>query len=362
MSTTTYTPDQQRDAHIAMAEKFNSDEVQSSLNIDLENFTKTVKTISNSFDVVERKLTEVDSLGLDPSKFTPTWTGYKNRYRKLLWGSRDLATLIATQSEQFATVMLPIASGEADPSVSMSDRADGIKDFIQTNEVQGKKSEEMKNQFQALADEINVFKGTFSSFAEKQLKDANEKIKTLESELAGLRSEMESINTKILGLSIGLGLIIFATVALCIVFPAATAQIATAGVAAATGAAGALGLEYDKRSKVASQITTKTQELKNATNTVKQIEKARADLKSLADNEVSTITAGLLMLSDIWRNVNSDCKQVEEYLRSAQKSADMTKDPKAPAALSAYVKKGVSIYTGLAKALRLYASGIDNSQ
>lgn len=77
MSDTTYTPTQLRDAHSAMAETLESPDVQSSLHIDIDHFTKTVKSITSSFDVVNRKLGEIDQLGLDTKKFQPTWSTYK---------------------------------------------------------------------------------------------------------------------------------------------------------------------------------------------------------------------------------------------------------------------------------------------
>lgn len=56
---------------------------------------------------------------------------------------------------------------------------------------QGKESEDMKDKFTALANEIDQFKGTFSSFAEKNLKEANEQIKQLQAEVAGLKSHLD---------------------------------------------------------------------------------------------------------------------------------------------------------------------------
>lgn len=107
------------------------------------------------------------------------------------------------------------------------------------------------------------------------------------------------------------------------------------------------------------QLNAKQEEAKRWSSRRGEIEYARQELKAIAEYEISNIRNGLLMLSEFWKSLYDDARQVATFLKQTKRQfRDYEDDPEAPIVIVSYLKNGNSIYVGISQALRGYAMGV----
>ncbi|KAG8768232.1 hypothetical protein FRB91_002852 [Serendipita sp. 411] len=357
-----YTREEKIEIQVAATIEVHKPEVRAQLEVDLEAFTRSVKEIEDGFRVVENKLGEIDAKGFD-NPFQPQWIKYRGTYNELLAESQMTANEIATEAEKFGKFILPYVTGKKNPEHNPQSRIDEIDLYLDESKDFQQKAESLRQRFADLAKAINEFKGTFSTFAEKQRKQTSQELNKLNTEIAAAKKRIEELNFQLPLLIGGLGILALGSIALCLIFPMFAGAIAKGALVVA----GAIGKKlYDniqERKETSANLALKESEAKEKAKVLGEIDKARQDLRALAESEISKVAGGISMLSEFWRTVNQDAKEVASYLKQTKKEiTDYQDDPSAPIVLVSYLKSGADIYSGLSQGLRAYSMGITKAK
>ncbi|KAJ7206549.1 hypothetical protein GGX14DRAFT_637563 [Mycena pura] len=308
------------------------------------------------------------------SDFLPTFEAIQVEFRAVVSDSRSLAVRIAFHAEIFDVIIVKFC---ADESLTVQERVDQIKKFIEDGEGYRGDAEKMHRRFQDLKDKFEVIPDRVSEstslsidklafidrldsslatgFREwaKPLEGAKtDRIETLEDEIEKLHKEIAHLKVAIAEMAAALAATLALTAFLVLAFPLGAPFFIAAGAVVAGIQTNSLTGLVKAKNGYKKDLYNKEKEVTRIEEELKTIRGMRSELEKEGANSLNTFIASIMVLQQTWLHVQADAEAIKKWL---EHGADMAEYP-------TYMKENldhsVKIYKQVARYLRDYAGGI----
>ncbi|RXW15453.1 hypothetical protein EST38_g10409 [Candolleomyces aberdarensis] len=313
------TADEKKEFAKAAIEALNDPQNLAQFEKDIENIGNSAVQIDQAFDRVSRGFKGmVDNHGSDfpeVAGYKREWDGYKVRWVKYLWQSRDVASEMTAVLRRYDEVFLSMI----DDIQTESDLRDCVKEFIAFSKEEHTTSKTMANNFRTLESDVRGFGERFSAY------------------LAAKKVELEqqAASLKIVGalLALGAGL------------AAGLWSLVVTGISLAYFIAERIRAELELRKK------------KGELEEVNRKQRELAELKSRYDGlkpDIALIAEKLVVFGNIWDSVST---QIKEFGAILETGLDSLNNEEFRLQVTLARKTCVPLRNGLAK----YAVNLENS-
>ncbi|KAJ2924807.1 hypothetical protein H1R20_g12281, partial [Candolleomyces eurysporus] len=329
------TADEKKEFAKAAIEALNDPQNLAQFEKDIENIGNSAVQIDQAFDRVSRGFKAmVENHGSDfpeVAGYRKEWDGYKVRWVRYLWQSRDVASEMTAVLRRYDEVFLSMI----DDIKTESDLRDCVKEFVAFSEEEHTTSKTMANNFRTLESDVRGFGERFSTYLAAKKVELEQQATALKVEIDEIQKAIEGWNLKIIGalLSLGAGL------------AAGLWTLAVTGISLAYFIAERIRAEIELRKKQGEldEVNRKQREL--------------AELKSRYDGlkpDIALIAEKLVVFGNIWDSVST---QIKEFGAILETGLDSLNNEEFRLQVTLARKTCVPLRNGLAK----YAVNLEHS-
>ncbi|KAG8776465.1 hypothetical protein FRC12_000899 [Ceratobasidium sp. 428] len=384
-------PDKAQKAEAAMATAFADPKTNQQLLTEVRALSDAAIKIDQKFVSVSGELKLVDDNnykdknGNPVPKLKPQWDGFHNRFKYVLWASRDVATNTASYIKDFYESYLPAieeamsimkTQSPEERKATMADLMPDFDEFLKKPNPATAKSNRppptgkdpltvsqiQSQDFTDLKNDIEAFKSTFGSFAADAESDLTRRLNTINSTISTIEVEIAGYDLVIKAMRIAMG----AT--------AGAAVVGALGSLAAFGPLGpavAIGVLIVGAAAVIAELTTLIVYLSKKTGAEDRLAQAKADKASLEaqlatlqslksklqaqTEDINYITGRLDQFANIWSLVQNDAQECNNQLTSAASTKSFTF---LQTRVDVLKRSYASLYTGLKE----YATRVSDSK
>ncbi|EAU91942.2 hypothetical protein CC1G_11128 [Coprinopsis cinerea okayama7 len=351
----------------------------------IEELGRGALEIDAAFERVRIQLGDVDSLdfkdknGNSVQKFQPTWLEYQQRWKDLLWASRQTAIETDAYIQDFLEVILPgIESIKNDKDLEDAKKdlaaflkraptsASGTPDESAGPTIHEKTIEDSKlytDGFQKLKNDVSAYKEKILAFTESLgdiEKDLNGKIAAEQKIIDDAQAEISSLDTTITALASKLEAISVCTgVGAMIGFifcPLYSLAILGAGLIYLSITAKELDDVKTHRAELVKTRDAAKSRKGEYEKKLEDLKNIRATLQAQADGDIALIAAKLSCLEKIWIMVHEEATRIHTQLKEVS-AREATQ--KAFLSRIAIIKQN---YINFSAALSLYATNTELEQ
>jgi len=320
---------------------------------DIQNLTANTLSILSTFNSIAAQLAVIDSQNLTTTNFSGSWAALQKQFITHLADSRDAASNVSAFCQELSVTIAPFVLNVIPglPPVPPSNATDILNAVIA--EAGDLKSTALlvSQDFGTLVTNMVIFTSTFAAFADSE-QSINIQLIQLRADLNSLNMDIAILQTEISAIAIALGLTIFGTPTLAVIFPEFAPFILAAGAIVTAGEFAALGVLESQLSAKQQDVSNDQAEIALLTRELQEIAQANSTLATISNNTIPTVALQLNSFEAIWNAVDADLVRLIAFVNTAKNI---------PYIAYEVLTMDVSpLYSGLSAAMLAYASGIQN--
>jgi len=346
-------------SYVAMDKHISDPSTKEKLLAEIQDLFDRATAMTDSFERIKVQLGVVDAQdykdgnGKPLGKLQPTWIGFQDRFKTLLWRSRDSATDTVSVLRDFTEALIPAIR---DPTSSIEEIRSALDDFLRGTQTTVPSQTQT---FSKLRDEIAAFSAKCIAFADSRNTELTAQIKSLNDQIAALAKEVEDCDKVVVEMGIVLGAtlvaggvatgVIAATfTALGAAGPGILIALLTTVVVTLIGSLAKLISSLKAGAAASEKLDAKQAEVRELNKELASLQALKSTLETL-DQDVKQTYTRLDDFSNYRSLVNQDAVFIREYFTTATK-LDETMEVR--------LKFMESTYKALAVGIKEYASRV----